>query len=259
MSRLLKSAARLLALAFWLASLGTMACGDEPAASAQADETRITDPRESKHLKQLAPDEEAWVDPEAKRVVLGGVICLREGPLEMFACVAGTKEHESIVAVNSKAFVVHAALLAMGAEPGSPVEFRPKYKPATGTEVDVWVYWRDEELKLHRARAQEWIRNMQTGKTLDTSWVFGGSGFWLDEMTGQKYYLADDGDLICVSNFPSAMLDLPIESSQGNDALLFEANSELIPPLDSKVTIVLEPKLKKASSKLKPTQPSAAK
>ena len=28
-----------------------------------------------------------------------------------------------------------AALLAVGAQPGKPVEFQPTYKPATGTEI----------------------------------------------------------------------------------------------------------------------------
>ncbi|MBX3411203.1 MAG: hypothetical protein KF708_00695 [Pirellulales bacterium] len=231
----------------------------EPATEGKAAEAPLADPLESPSLKRLAPDDEAWIDPANKRVVLGGTICLRQGPLEMFACVAGTKEHESIVAIKSKAYAIHAALLALGAEAGAPVEFRPKYRPARGTEIDVWVYWHDEKNQLRRVRAQDWIRNMRTGKNLDANWVFGGSGFWQDEMTGQKYYLADDGDLICVSNFPSAMLDLPIESSQANDALLFEANTDLIPPLEAKVTVVLEPKMKKLSSKLKPVAPGKAK
>jgi hypothetical protein len=239
MSNLVTRAWRILALAACATSFDAVAQSEEPAAPPQASEVEITDPLDAPHLKRLAPDEDAWVDPQGKRVVLGGVICLREGPLEMFACTAGTKEHESIVAVNSKAFAIHAALLAIGAEAGAPVEFRPKYRAAS-------------------ARAQDWIRNVQTRKTLDSNWVFCGSGFWRDEATGQRYYLADDGDLICVSNFPSAMLDLPLESSQANDALLFEANTDQIPPLDSKVTVVLEPKVKKLSSKLKPARPAAA-
>ena len=36
-------------------------------------------------------------------------------------------------------------------------------------------------------------------------------------------YLANDGDVICVSNFDTAMLNLPIESSKNNDDLLFQA------------------------------------
>ncbi len=49
------------------------------------------------------PDGKVWLDTKNKRVVLEGEVCLREGQLEMFACLKGTKEHESIVAVPTKA------------------------------------------------------------------------------------------------------------------------------------------------------------
>ncbi len=41
--------------------------------------------------------------------------------------------------------------------------------------------------------------------------MFGGSGFWVNKETGEKHYMAKSGDFICVSNFPTAMLDLPVE------------------------------------------------
>ncbi|MFV2069023.1 MAG: YdjY domain-containing protein, partial [Pirellulales bacterium] len=167
----------------------------------------------------------------------------REGPLEMFACTRGTKEHESVVSIRVKAYMVHAALLAIGAEPGHPAQFTPAYRPASGTPVKITVEWIDTAGKQHRTGAQQWIRNARTGKAMSQGWVFAGSGFWTDEQTGKKYYQAEGGDFICVSNFPSAMLDLPIESSQANDALLFEAFTKQIPPLGTPVRLVLTPTL----------------
>src|SRR5690606_27879139 len=96
---------------------------------------------EPKGAKRLAPDYEIWLDPKEKAVLIDGQISLREGMLEMFACIKNTKEHESIVSANTKAYLVHAALLTLGAEPGSPVRFRPEYAPPTGTEIDVLVRW----------------------------------------------------------------------------------------------------------------------
>ena len=55
--------------------------------------------------------------------------------------------------------------------------------------------------------------------------------------------MAEAGDFICVSNFPSAMLDLPVESSQATEQLLFQAWEERIPPLETKVFVVLAPKV----------------
>ena len=51
-----------------------------------------------------------------------------------------------------------------------------------------------------------------TGKNLNIDWVFAGSGFWKDEETGKQHYQANGGDFICVSNFPTATLDLPVHT-----------------------------------------------
>lgn len=194
-------------------------------------------------LIRLAKDSKVWIDLKRKIVVVEGKVVLREGQLEMFACPGNTKSHESIVSVESKAYVVHAGLLAVGAKVGNPVQFVPQYKPAGGTEVDIVVLWVDESGKRHKARAQDWIRETRTGKPMPYKWVFAGSGFWVDEEEGTRHYQAEDGDLICVSNFATATLDLPIESSQSNAALMFDALTDNIPPIGTRVRLVLIPKL----------------
>src|ERR671913_812919 len=49
--------------------------------------------------KKLPKPDEVWVDAKKRQVLVDGYVTLREGYLEMFACLVGTKEHESIVAV----------------------------------------------------------------------------------------------------------------------------------------------------------------
>jgi hypothetical protein len=157
----------------------------------------------------------------------------------MFACPQKTKEHESIVAVSSDAMTVHAALLAVGAKSGNPVSFNPDYKPATGSRIDIQVLWTDKTTG-HRQQvpAQQWIRHSRTKKQLEYNWVFGGSSFFLDEETKKQVYQAESGDLVCVSNFPTATLDLPVESSQANADLEFEAFTERIPPVGTLVRLI---------------------
>ncbi len=216
--------------------------------------------KDAKSLIPLDKTRPVWVDKAAKRVVIVGQICQREAPLELFACLRGTKEHEAVVSVDVQAVTVHAGLLAMGAKQGSPARWDPKYVPATGTEIEVTVAWKDKAGKRQTARAQDWILDTQTKKAMAHPWVFAGSRFWKDEETGKKYYEAEGGDFICVSNFPSAMLDLPIESSQANEALLFRAFTERIPPLGTPVTLLLTPKLeKKKEEAQKETKASAEK
>jgi hypothetical protein len=200
-------------------------------------------------LKRLMPECAAWLDPTNKQVILQGEVCLTDGMLEMFACQKGTKEHESVVHVPTKAFVVHSALLAVGATTGHPVEFLPKYKSASGMTIDVMVYWNDTRGRLHRTRAQNWVRDRKTKKEMNYDWVFAGSDFYVDPESQKRFYQAEMGDFICVSNFPSAMLDVPVESSSDNDNLVFEAFTERIPKRGTPVCIVLTPRTERAAAK----------
>jgi hypothetical protein len=223
---------------------------DDPAASAEPGEASSAKPPapvklpEPKGAVRLSPEYDVWVDPEEKSVIIDGQVSLREGMLEMFACTRNTKEHESIVSANTKAFIVHAALVRLGAQPGHPAQWVPEYKPPAGTEIEITVFWLDENGKQQTARAQEWVKDIRTGKAMTQPWVFAGSRFWTDEETKKQYYQAEGGDFICVSNFSTAMLDIPIESSQSNAELAFEAFAERIPPLGAPVRLILKPKLK---------------
>lgn len=209
------------------------------APDAGADET--AKPKADRHpgLVRLSPTEEIWIDRKRKEVVVGGRVVLDRGPLEVFACPAHTKEHEAVVATNASARLVHAALLAIGLDPGRPAAFQPEYRPAEGPAVAIRMRWLDADGKDHECRAQEWVRNATSGEVLDADWVFTGSQFWRDPADGREYYQADGGDLVCVSNFPTATLDLTIESSQSNGELIFEVFEGRVPPADTPVEMVL--------------------
>lgn len=209
-----------------------------------------------------------WIDPVAKRVYIDGYVSMRRGALEMFACSIGTKEHESVVALFAKSSEVHAALLAIGAESGTTARWDPDFAPPTGQPIEVWVMWRprqasgdgdvtnrdpakqtpdarangfvpSDEFKV--ADARTWVRNMETKEELSERWVFSGSGFWKDPADGVEYYSADGGDMICVSNFSTAMMDVPFASSADAGNQLFEPFAERIPEAGTPVRVVLVP------------------
>ncbi len=256
-------------------------------------------------LVPLNPQGTVLLDAAGKRLLLKGEICMREGLLEMLACLKQSKEHESIVAVETKAQIVHAGLLALGLEPGKPVQFVPEYKAATGPRIAIHFLWEGEAGKTQRMAAQKWVRNStrrywlakldpapkdlqvpvdsdlrwdpnqkellwygpmseaqrdavlkyskdaayqkaiqdffkQTRtKELEAGWVFSGSSFFTDKKTGEKFYQAESGDLICVANFSTATIDLAINSSAQADELMWEAFTERIPPIGTKVTVEL--------------------
>src|SRR5262249_56225709 len=96
--------------------------------------------------------------------------------------------------------------------------------------------------RRHTVPAGSWIKNEKTGRTLETDWVFGGSMLIDNPLNpGQKTYLANDGDLVCVVNMESAMLDLPIRSLKALELRSFRPFTERIPPMDTPVVVILEP------------------
>lgn len=187
----------------------------------------------------------AWLDAKRKLVIVDGEVCLREGQLEMFACPRNTKEYESVVVVDALPGLIHHALVKLGAKPGSPTKFDP-YTPASGTPIDVHVVWVDDAGKQHAVRAQDWIKDVKTGKAMDRSWVFGGSRFVKNEDNERTIYEADEGDFICVANFSTASIDIPVKSSQENSLLNFAAFTEKIPPVKTRVRLVLAPQMSPA-------------
>ena len=246
--------------------------------------------------KPLNETKTVFIDTSAKRIWLKAVVARDEGVLEMFLCKKGTKEHESVVAIDSPAFVIHAGLLALGIEPGAPASFGSEFVPPTGPKLEIVVHWVDPKGKRRTQKAKDWIRGvtqrwftvecepslmkgiklpkdlelryfesdeellwfgpmsdeqLQTIKRLSSKrewiekvetlhkrtqskpfegdWVFSGSSFWTNQESGERQYLAESGNLICVANFGDAMIDVDTQSSSENSALLYEPWTERVP------------------------------
>ncbi len=221
----------------------TMSCGCEADPPARP-ETKPKEAAPTAEPKKAELGKNVWLETlgDRRRVLVRSYVCLREGQLEQLMCLRHTKEHEAILAADTDAKNIHAALIAARAEPGTTVQYQPAYKPPTGQRIKVTLQYEDNG-KLITVPAQKWVRNAQTKKDLDNDWVFAGSAFYEDPLdkTRPPFYAANAGDVICVSNFEDALLDLPIKSSKDNADLAYEAHTERIPPLETIVTVILEP------------------
>jgi hypothetical protein len=229
------------------------------------DKDELLDPKPSaptieipKSWIRLSPKDEIWLDRKKKLVIIGGEICLNAGQLEMFICPPQTKLHESIVVAKCQSWQVHAALVAIGASPGKTAQWAPDYEPAWGPKIDIEMIWRDEPSgKTKRADAKQWIQNLDTEKAMKADWVFGGSMMDKNPETGENVYLGNFGELVCLSNFSTATIDLNVESSQYET--LFVAFEKNIPPVGTQVYAVLKPgKIIGKPSQTKSTKPEPA-
>jgi hypothetical protein len=183
------------------------------------------------------------LDLENKEVVVDAEVALTEGPLELLLCPRRTKEHESILAadVDPRAFYV---ALNQIAEPGSPVQYEPEFAPPKGQAVRIEVEW-EHAGKVHRCDARRWIRqaaeNPKDVRELSADFVFAGSRFVRAPGQSRLQWLGDEGYLVCVSNFPGAIVDVSMKSDSSNAALLFEAWTDRIPPKGTKVRVSIRP------------------
>ena len=176
-----------------------------------------------------------------RRVVVAAAVVLREGQLEGLLCRKNTKEYEYLLATTADARTIHLALIAAGGKPGSPVQFSPKFVPASGSAIKIHLQY-VKDGKTVTVPAHEWVRDVKTHKDLDSDWVFGGSRFLPDPDDARKppYYLANQGDVVCLCNEDTAMLDLPVASAKALDARVWEANTERIPPMGAKVDVIFD-------------------
>lgn len=200
-------------------------------------------------LIELGPDPKNPGKNKPIRVLFHAEVCLVKGPLEVLLCRAKTKEHEAILRTEVDARFIHAALIAIGGKPGKPVQFiDPKtneldYKPASGSPIEVQLHY-NRKGKTNTMKAQQWIHNNKTKKSMDYGWVFAGSRFLTDpdNPDAPAYYTANSGEYISISNFIDSMLEIPYKITDSDEALQYEINEKEVLPMLSEVWVILSVK-----------------
>lgn len=140
------------------------------------------------------------VDYDARAVELSGSVPIDahrpetpEVPIEVIAAAGDTREHEALIRIEASARELHAALLLLGIEPGSPglVLSDGSRSDPIGPAVTLEVrYARDDQ--PHAEDPASWVIDGDSGERLSdlgVSFVFAGSGERVFE--GRAAYLAD--------------------------------------------------------------------
>jgi len=203
------------------------------------------------------------INIEKWAVDVDATICLQHGLLELIACTKDSKEHESIVAINAKPSHIHTALLLLGAVPGNPAiqrmieedgEIRFLHLPPRGHQIDVYLLFEDDKTRERPisefiiaadhedySGAPEPEEKSEPEKFPSHTFVFAGSHL-VGEGDAPKQYLADlSGHVITLATFGDELLCLPGFFEHANEALMWQAHGDVLPPIDTKVTLRLRP------------------
>jgi hypothetical protein len=179
------------------------------------------------------------IDWTKREVHVDGHVVLRRGPIEYLACRPG-KEHESIILIDASAMHIYMALGLIGLEPGHPPQWQEdtgRFKPPSGDLVDVAVEW-EVDGSRRRVPAVEWMREFTFGRTpIDRPWVFAGSRPLRDGTLAADH----TGDGIAVVDKPDSLLALSRTHADRNAELWAIANTDAIPPVQTRVRVILRP------------------
>ena len=186
--------------------------------------------------------------------------CLDEGYLEQVACSPGTREHESLLVVAAKPSQIHAALLLAGFEPGLPGRWTYENQTLgtidpTGDAIDVRVRYTKPDGEEVQTPIREWIRGVVPPhgesdrepvyeKFPELPWVFGGSSIARNTpgMPPGEHYVADmTGSIIGLVTFGDETIGFSrvLADQEDVQAPEWEVNTPAVPPMGTKVTLVL--------------------
>ncbi len=186
------------------------------------------------------------VDRDKKQVSFDAKVLRREADwLELLVCIPGLRDHETLLTTAAKPSHIHLALLMLGLQPGAPlrgqmIEGQLQVDPPHGPALRVLVsYQRDGQTIVEPAG--KWVRNQQNNTTLENAtWLFAGSGF--APLKDQQVYKADlNGSIITLVSFGDDLLAQPGTVTNQNDESRWQAVTDAIPPVDTPVTVILEP------------------
>lgn len=253
------------------------ACGGDRLA-----EQRTPNPALEEAIKKLKMPGVA-INLDERCVDIAGTICLDKGMLELVACTKGTKEHESIVAIEAQPMHIHTALLLLGARAGNPAILRPPLGeedkgwidlPPRGDAVEVLLVFPDKTGKpvahpiskfITRAASEtEAPGNADTdqkaeGRFPTHTFLFAGSRLVGGGPEPRKYLSDESGNVISVVTFGDELLCLPGVHSDQKASLQWQINAANLPLVGTKVTLRLRPQNKPAvaepPAKDKPSKP----
>ncbi len=169
--------------------------------------------------------------------------------LELIVCTPGTREHESLVVSLANPRHIHAAVLLLGLEPGTPlrverVEDEWVLHPPTGPEVDLFFVLPVEEgegAQQQEVPVSQWVRERETGEALPSHrFLFAGSE--VIERDGQSYFMAEvNGTIASLVQFGDELFTQSSELTNMDGSEPFDAWVERMPAARTELVLRIRP------------------
>jgi hypothetical protein len=194
---------------------------------------------------KLAPGIE--VDRDHGEVRVAGQSALDEGWLEQAVCTAGTREHESLVVIDSPPRLVHAALLMLGLEAGRPGAWlleadgeTIRREPPVGPMLEVHVRFETPDGAETTVPLSTWVETSRGGSIPKHPWRFAGSRFESGRDGGELYAADFSGSVIGLVTFGDEVVAFEeVRSDQVSiDEAGFLVRRGQPPPPGTRVTLI---------------------
>ena len=194
------------------------------------------------------------VDRSAPEVRVPASTAIDVGWLEQVVCSRNTRDHEALFVVDVPPSAVHAALLLIGLEPGSPGRWAfeeiegtanvvVRRIPPVGDQVDIRVRYQSGDGTLRDHPVADWIVGDGGMREFPVvPWVFGGS--FLSGPAGAAAYAADrSGSLVGLVTFGDEVLGLEsvLSDQLSVDAAEWEVRTSAVLAPGTEVVLVFSP------------------
>lgn len=179
---------------------------------------------------------------EVRRVVVPAALLMREGPIELFACGEGGKDHESIFRIEADVQQLDLALVLIGLRKG-PTPDRADEQRRTGDRVAVLAQWEEGDRTVTRW-SHDLILDTRTRQPMPRcGWTFVGTiAEIMDTVTGRptgRHILlaAQSRSVVTTFRDTTSILDNPLSEPAADDER-YVPNTELLPSAGTRVRLI---------------------
>jgi hypothetical protein len=154
---------------------------------------------------------------------------MRKGVIEYLAVPPDGKRHESVLVLDASPVHLQVALLLLNLDPKGGLRYQGDTQLPLGDGVEVRAQWRTAKSAQRVVRLEEFAWDIPRRRPMEPHpWIFTGA------RTKDPALMS----FIATYRDPDAILNNPLAA--GSDDTVYKANERLLPPVGTRVTLVIK-------------------